>query len=597
MKNPNSFYKAQLELHQQASKSIYKQMGLYSVLRLTVFLLAGFGVYLTYQNWQIATVIAVVGIAVFLFLLSRYTDLKTKRELHKRLAIINEDEIKIASGDFYDRADGKVFQNPAHAYSLDIDLFGRGSFFQYINRTTINEGTQSLVNCLLANDITNIEDRQNAIKELAEEPKWRQYYSGVAQGVKVEHSARSIITWLKDYKPFLTNTHYWLTIGFSVTSVALLVFGIIEIIPIKYAGYWLVLGLAITGRFLKLINNVAQNTEKAKDTFRQYALLLKEIEQKEFKSELLQQQQQKIQSEGEKASQIFTKFSKAIDALDNRNNFISAIFGNGYLLWDIRQTYRVEQWISKYAYKVEDWFDVVTFFDAYNTLGNYAYNHQDFTYPKITTENITIKAKDLGHPLLNSEKRINSDLELLQEQFFIVTGANMAGKSTFLRTVALHIVMANVGLPVCAEESKYKPIKLITSMRTTDSLTDDSSYFFSELTRLKFIVDTIAEDKNYFVILDEILKGTNSTDKAIGSRKFVEKLVGQNATGIIATHDLSLTEIETDASTSSATRKAVKNYYFDAEIKNDELFFDYKLKKGVCQNMNASFLLKKMEIV
>ena len=590
MKNPSTFYKAQLQIHQQTAKDLYKKMGLYSVLRLTVFLLAGFGVYLTYQNWQVAAIIAVVGVAVFLFLLSRHTDLKSKRELHKRLATINEDEIKIASGDFYDRADGKVFQNPAHAYSLDIDLFGRGSFFQYINRTTINEGTQSLVNCLLANDITNIEARQNAIKELADEPEWRQYYSGVAQGVKVEHSAKSIIEWLKDYKPFLNATLYWLTIGFSVASVALLVLGFTEIIPIKYAGYWLLLGLAITGRFLKSINNVAQNTEKAKDTFRQYALLLKEIEQKEFQSELLQQQQQKIQSEGEKASQIFTKFSKALDALDNRNNFISAIFGNGYLLWDIRQTYSVEQWISKYAHKVEDWFEVVTFFDAYNTLGNYAYNHQDFSYPEITTENITIKAESLGHPLLNAEKRIDSDLELLREQFFIVTGANMAGKSTFLRTVALHIVMANVGLPVCAKTSKYKPIKLITSMRTTDSLTDDSSYFFSELTRLKFIVDTIAEDKNYFVILDEILKGTNSTDKAIGSRKFVEKLVGQKATGIIATHDLSLTEIETEL-------EAVKNYYFDAEIKNDELFFDYKLKKGVCQNMNASFLLKKMEIV
>ncbi|WP_299097126.1 DNA mismatch repair protein MutS [uncultured Winogradskyella sp.] len=590
MQDPNKFYKTQLEQHKSESKRIYKQMGLYSVLRLTVFLLAGFGIYLTYQNWQVAAIIAVVGIAVFLFLLSRHTDLKSKRELHKRLATINEDEIKIASGDFYDRADGKVFQNPAHAYSLDIDLFGRGSFFQYINRTTINEGTQSLVNCLLANDITNIEARQNAIKELADEPEWRQYYSGVAQGVKVEHSAKSIIDWLKDYKPFLNATLYWLTIGFSVASVALLVLGFTEIIPIKYAGYWLLLGLAITGRFLKSINNVAQNTEKAKDTFRQYALLLKEIEQKEFRSELLQQQQQKIQSEGEKASQIFTKFSKALDALDNRNNFISAIFGNGYLLWDIRQTYRVEQWISKYAHKVEDWFEVVTFYDAYNTLGNYAYNHQDFTYPEITSENITIKAESLGHPLLNAEKRIDSDLELLREQFFIVTGANMAGKSTFLRTVALHIVMANVGLPVCAKTSKYKPIKLITSMRTTDSLTDDSSYFFSELTRLKFIVDTIAEDKNYFVILDEILKGTNSTDKAIGSRKFVEKLVGQKATGIIATHDLSLTEIETEL-------EAVKNYYFDAEIKNDELFFDYKLKIGVCQNMNASFLLKKMEIV
>lgn len=165
----------------------------------------------------------------------------------------------------------------------------------------------------------------------------------------------------------------------------------------------------------------------------------------------------------------------------------------------------------------------------------------------------------------------------------------MAGKSTFLRTISLHIVMANAGLPVCAKTSEYNPVKLVTSMRTSDSLTDDSSYFFSELTRLKFIVDAIKKEP-YFIILDEILKGTNSTDKAIGSRKFVEKLVDGNATGIIATHDLSLCEIEKELSD-------VQNYYFDAQIVNDELFFDYKLKQGVCQNMNASFLLKKMEIV
>ena len=165
----------------------------------------------------------------------------------------------------------------------------------------------------------------------------------------------------------------------------------------------------------------------------------------------------------------------------------------------------------------------------------------------------------------------------------------MAGKSTFLRTVSLHIVMANVGLPVCATTSDYYPIKLITSMRTTDNLTDDSSYFFSELTRLKYIVDAMKSD-TYFIILDEILKGTNSKDKAEGSHKFIQKLVATNATGIIATHDLSLCTIEDEL-------KAVKNYYFDAEIVNDELYFDYKFKKGICQNMNASFLLKKMEIV
>jgi multidrug transporter EmrE-like cation transporter len=590
MQNPNTFYKEQLEVNQAESKRIFKQLSLFSILRLSIFILTVIGVYFTYQNWQVAAGIGVLGMASFLFLLSRYTDLKSKRNLHKRLIAINEEELKIAKGDFYGRLDGEEFQNPKHFFSLDIDLFGKGSFFQFINRTAIKEGTEKLTENLLSNDITNIETRQHAIQELATLPKWRQNYSAIAEGVEIEHSANSIITWLKEYQPFLGKLQYALTIAFSIASLVLLGLGIAEIIPISIAGYWLLLGLGIIGVYLKKINILAQHTERAKDTFRQYALLLNAIETTEFTSELLKSKQKLIESDGLKASEIFSKFSKTLDALDNRNNLISAIFGNGYFLIDIRSSYNVEQWITQYADKVEDWFEVVTFFDAFNSFGNYAFNHQDFTYPVLTDEPITILAKSLGHPLLNPEKRVDSDLKLEEEQFFIVTGANMAGKSTFLRTVALHIVMANVGLPICAKQSKYKPIKLITSMRTTDSLTDDSSYFFSELTRLKFVVDTIENDKNYFVILDEILKGTNSTDKAIGSRKFVEKLVKQHATGIIATHDLSLTEIETEL-------EAIKNYYFDAEIINDELFFDYKLKQGVCQNMNASFLLKKMEIV
>lgn len=590
MQKPIDFYTNEIKIHKEKSNQLFKTLSVLSILRLSIFIVTVFGIYITFNQWQISVIIAVIGIVLFLFLLSKYTDLKAKRNLHKRLITLNEEELKIASGDFFHRPDGVEFQNPKHVYSLDIDLFGKGSFFQYVNRTTIKEGTQKLVDAFLANHIEDIEQRQEAIKELASQPKWRQNYTGISQGVVVEYSAKSIINWLKAYRPFLNKFHYGLTIVFSLASVISIGLVVLEMIPISFLGYWLFIGLGITGLYLKKVNALAQNVSKAKDTFRQYAFLLKKIESQNFTSNLLKEKQKSIQSESLKASHIFTKFSKAIDALDNRNNLISAILGNGYLLWDIRQTYHIEKWITQYADKVEDWFEVVTFFDAYNTLGNYGFNHQNFIYPEITDEPITISAQQLGHPLLNSDKRVDSDLRLKQQQFFIVTGANMAGKSTFLRTVALHIVMANVGLPVCATQSKYKPIKLITSMRTTDSLTDDSSYFFSELTRLKFIVDRIEKDRNYFVILDEILKGTNSTDKAIGSRKFVERLVGLNATGIIATHDLSLTEIETEL-------EAIKNYYFDAEIVNDELHFDYKLKQGVCQNMNASFLLKKMKIV
>ncbi len=589
MNNSLAYYQEHLNNYQAEVEKLYKKMTALSMLRLSVFLAAGFGVYFAFQYWQIAVLIGVVGIGVFVFLLSKYTDVKAQRNFNKALVDINKDEIKIASGDFHDRDKGLQFQDSNHFYSLDIDLFGRGSFFQFINRTTINEGSQKLADALKANDIDAIEWRQEAIKELNSKPRWRQHYSATSSLVSVETPATQIISWLHKYQSFLSKTMQWLPLAFSLLTVLLFTLVFFKVIDISFVGYWLLLGLGITGRYVKKINALSLNTDKVKDTFRQYALLLNLIENEVFSSQLLKEKQQQIQSEGKKASQIFRELSKSLDALDNRNNLISAIFGNGFFLTDIKHSYHIEQWIKQHADKVSDWFEVVSFFDAYNSLGNFAFNHPQFIFPKIESNGAVINAQSLGHPLLDENKRVDSDLTIENEQFFIVTGANMAGKSTFLRTVSLHIVMANVGLPICAKTSSYSPVKLITSMRTTDSLTDDSSYFFSELTRLKYIVDAIAKEP-YFIVLDEILKGTNSTDKAIGSRKFVEKLVASNATGIIATHDLSLCEIEKELTD-------VKNYYFDAEIINDELHFDYTLKTGICQNMNASFLLKKMNIV
>ncbi|WP_417290569.1 MutS-related protein [Corallibacter sp.] len=589
MQKPETFYTSQLEHHQAEVKVFQKKLLTLSSLRLLVFLVTAFAIYLTYNYWQIAVIIGLAGIASFIYLLSKYTDVKYKRDISKALVKLNQEELAIASGDFHSRPTGNEFQDPKHFYSLDIDLFGKGSFFQFINRTRIFEGTHKLANALKANNISEIPQRQQAIKELANKPEWRQMFSAVASLIHVEVSTKTVTNWLQTYKVFLPNVMRWFPILFRVITLILLGLTIFKIIGFSFIGYWLLIGLGITGIYLKKINQLASKTDKVKDTFRQYASLLNSIESEGFTTDLLLEKQKEIQSYKEKASHIFSKFSKHLDALDNRNNLISAIFGNGLFLTDIKNSYNVEQWIVAYKQTVAKWFEVVTFFDAYNSLGNFAFNHPEYVFPDIVDKQITIQSTALGHPLLDATKRVDSDLEINHQEFFIITGANMAGKSTFLRTVSLHIVMANVGLPVCATKSSYQPIKLITSMRTSDSLTDDSSYFFSELTRLKFIVDAI-QDESYFIILDEILKGTNSTDKAIGSKKFVEKLVASHATGIIATHDLSLCDIE-------AELEPVKNYYFDAQIVNDELFFDYKLKKGICQNMNASFLLKKMEIV
>jgi len=593
MQDPIEFYESEKHIFEKEYSSLKKKLATSSTLRLLVFLGTSLGVYFFFNNTNAVIVIAVLGIAIFLYLISKHTDLQHKRDLTKALIKINKIELKVLNGDFFDLDEGKEFIDSNHYYSYDIDLFGRGSFFQYLNRTVTREGKFELADTLLSNDISQIEFKQNGIKELSQMPKWRQQFSAMASLTKVQYSANLIVRWIHNYKPVFPKFISFIPLLFSAISFSLIVLLAFNIINFQVPVIWFFAGLVFSGLYLKKVNNLYEEATKAKDTFRQYHHLLDKIETAKFTSLILEEKQQAIQRESQKASQIFAQFSKTLDALDQRNNLLIAIVANGFLLRDLKICFKIEKWIQNYKYQVENWFEDIAFFDAQNTLANYAFNNPKAVYPKLHKRGSIINATNLGHPLIKSEERVNNDFNIKQQNFYIVTGANMAGKSTFLRTVSISIVMANVGLPVFASSFDYAPIKLITSMRTTDSLADDESYFFSELKRLKFIVDTIdpsLSEENYFIILDEILKGTNSTDKAIGSKKFVTKLVASNSTGIIATHDLSLCEIEKDLT-------QIKNYYFDAEIINNELHFDYKLKEGICKNMNASFLLKKMDIV
>jgi len=593
MNNPLDFYLNRKGVFEKELIQIKKHLVLSSVLRLFVFFSVVFSTYFFFGNTKLIVSILFFGSVFFLFLVTKHSVLQQKRDKIVALIQINTTEIIVLKGDFTSLNTGKEFKNAQHAYSYDIDLFGVGSFFQYINRTVIRSGKEALAAILTANKIDSIEKKQQVIKELASKPKWRQNFSATASLVQIETKTSSIVNWVQNHQKSLPQIASVLPTFFFSVSIVLFVLKYLDFIGFNYIITWFFIGLGITSFYLKKITNIYQKANHAKSTFRQYYQLLIQIENEIFTSDILLKKQQEIQLEGKKASAICNDFFKILDALDQRNNILFAMLGNAFALWDIRQSYKVERWIETYQNQVKKWFAIIAFFDAQNSLGNYAFNHPKHSFPKLEENDFTIKAKELGHPLLHEKKRVNNDLSIHNQAFFIVTGANMAGKSTFLRTVSLSIVMANIGLPVCAEKFSYSPIRLITSMRTADSLVEDSSYFFSELKRLKFIVDAInpiTSQKKYFIVLDEILKGTNSKDKAIGSRKFVEKLVASNSTGIIATHDLSLCEITKEL-------PQVTNYYFDAEINNNELYFDYTFKNGVCQNMNASFLLKKMEIV
>lgn len=589
MKKPLVFYTQQkVELEKEAVLLKTKSIRL-SMVRFAVFLGISFLVYSTFGRYPVVFVVAFLGVLLFAFLVVKQSNLQRKRSIVDEKIQINTTEIRVLNRDFLHLETGGSFVNPTHFYSNDIDLFGKGSFFQYLNRTTTSDGKVVLASTLTENKTTAIVTKQNALKELAQKVIWRQNFAALASLVAIKNTSKPTVNWISKYSSVFPAYLASIQRVFSVLSILLIGLVSFGIISFTFITIWFFIGLFLTAIFVKKANNLYAETNNLRATFGQYHHLLNEIENADFTSEILKEKQEIINSETKKAAVIFKEFSRILDTFDQRNNIIIAIFGNGLFLTELYNVGNIEKWISKYKHTVEKWFEVVAFFDAQNSLANFHFNHPKFVFPEITSGKEAICGVDLGHPLLHVEKRVDNHFNINKEAFYIVTGANMAGKSTFLRTVSLSIVMANCGLPVCATSFKYAPIKLITSMRSTDSLTEDESYFYSELKRLKFIVDAIKES-DYFIILDEILKGTNSKDKAIGSKKFVEKLSKSKSTGIIATHDVSLCELESELT-------AVENYYFDAEIREDELHFDYALKKGVCKNMNASFLLKKMEIV
>lgn len=593
MSQPLQFYSKEKQLFINELAVVHRKLRTSGVIRLLFAGLLIFGIYYFFNTTEVVVPLIVVGIIGFIFLVSKHSNLDRRRSKLTALIRINETEINVLNGNLESLATGRKFVDHSHHYSYDIDLFGKGSFFQYLNRTVIASGKKVLANILVSNDTVKIVDKQEAIKELSEKPSWRQNFSATGSLVHVDIKSSQILTWLTNHETFVPKSMRLLPLLFSVVSLVLFVLNYLYMLPLSVTTLWFFVGVGVTGVYIKKINEFYQNASNAKETFKQYHQLLGLIESEEFTSKLLKAKQEEIKKQGKKASEIFLQFSKMLDAFDQRNNMLVGIVANAFALRDLQLCYKIEAWIDTNQDQVAHWFDVIAFFDAQNSLGNFVFNHPDHCFPEIVSSKFVIDAQQLGHPLISKEKRVDNDFSIQGTNFFIITGANMAGKSTFLRTVSLSIIMANIGLPVCAKSFDYSPIKLITSMRTSDSLTDYESYFFSELKRLKMIIESVQlteKPGDYFIILDEILKGTNSTDKAIGSRKFVERLVKLGAMGIIATHDLSLCEISKDLS-------EVKNYYFDAEITDNELHFDYTFKEGICKNMNASFLLKKMEII
>ena len=546
----------ELEL-QNARKRIYY----ISLLRLILFVGAVANAIIFWSDgWLCLSAFAALPFILFIWLVKRHNFWFYRKDFLKKKIEINEQELRAMQYDFSDFDDGKEFINPSHLYTLDLDVFGEHSLFQYINRTATPIGKQHLANWFNAHleNKAAIDHRQEAIRELSTDLEYRQ-------------QIRLLGLLYKGKPADTTEIKEWATSPSYYRKRTLL-----RILPIAVTVInFLCISLAISGI---ISANIAGGV-----------FLL--TEQKEMHSHILQELKADLTSQNQTASQAVRQLSKLMNALDQRSNLLMSSILNGLIFWELRQVMRIEKWKEIHASDLPRWIETIGEIDAYCSLATFAYNHPDYIYPTIAAQSFHLQAEALGHPLMDRNKCVRNGIDIEKRPFFIIiTGANMAGKSTYLRTVGVNYLLACIGAPVWAKQMKIYPARLVTSLRTSDSLADNESYFFAELKRLKLIIDKLEAGEELFIILDEILKGTNSMDKQKGSFALIKQFMHMNANGIIATHDLLLgTLIE-------SFPQNIRNYCFEADITNNELTFSYQMRNGVAQNMNACFLMKKMGI-
>ena len=539
--------------------------------------------------------IAAVTFLPFLFLVKLHDRLFRQKEYLEKKIEINAHELQAIDYDTSALDGGSEFINPAHLYSYDLDVFGDRSLFQYINRTSTELGKKRLAAWFNAHLESKeaIEKRQEAVRELSPELGLRQRFRILGLLYKGKSADEAEInTWASSPSYYknrpLLRVLPLIVLLINITLIGLAIAGLLPsgIPGVVFIGFSL-----FSFVFSKGITKIQTMYGKKLGILATYAGLIHIIEEKQMHSQALKEVKELVGGEKQTASQAVKHLTALMNALDQRNNVMLALILNGLFFWELRQIMRIETWKEQYASELSRWLEAIGEMDAYCSLATFAYNHPSYTYPQITSAPFDLQAHAMGHPLMRRDKCVSNDIDIEKRPFFIIiTGANMAGKSTYLRTVGVNYLLACIGAPVWAQDMKLYPARLVTSLRTSDSLSDNESYFFAELKRLKLIIDKLAAGEELFIILDEILKGTNSMDKQKGSFALIKQLITLQANGIIATHDLLLgTLIE-------GFPQDIRNYCFEADISNNELTFSYQMKNGIAKNMNACFLMKKMGI-
>lgn len=589
-----TIYQDQIANYSQQLQNCNKKYNIISILRLiSIVLCLVMGYYYLKSNEDNYIILAFVLLVGFVILMKIHSKLSFQKKLLTALVAINKNE-----NDFLNRKklpfeNGIEFIDFQHPYAYDLDIFGEHSLFQNLNRTATYIGKKTLSDLLLKIEPSNtILENQEAIKELSTKLTWRQEFLALAKvGEDSKQQYEELLKWNK--RSEFAISKFSLLLMFVVPA---LFFGLIityfitsNLSFLSYSSYVFILNLIILGKHLKHIKIEISQTYAIDKIINQYGLLVEKIEQETFTSLKLNALQKQLFFQNSKASIHLKKLSELFSNMDTISNLVTATLFNGTFLLNLHILKALLKWKREHHQVLEDWLKVIGEFETLNSLANNSYNNPDFVFPSLNS-NYEIEFSELSHPLLNTETRIGNEVVFQPESFVILTGSNMSGKSTFLRSLGVNMVLGGIGAAVCATKANLHPLPILVSMRLSDSLSDSESYFFAEIKRLKQIMDALNEQPA-FVLLDEILRGTNSDDKRNGTIEVVKKVIAKKAIGAIATHDIEV------CLTTNEYPNTLKNQCFEVEIVDDELYFDYKLRDGICQNKSATFLMQKMGVI
>ena len=577
-----------------AIKRVKRDLNILSFLRFFTIISALFSGYYYYKTDNENYIYSSLFFFVCFLILLRYYDKKAnEKRLKDAIVSINEDEISFLKNEKNPFETGVEFQDLNHEYAHDLDIFGYKSLYQNLNRTHTFIGKKTLATALLERISNNqIIENQEAVKELSAKINWRQQYMSFAKvSNDKEEYYKKLIVWSKYNSEKISKLSKVASFILPILFIGCFVTYRItnSSVFLNYTVFSFVINLLFAVSFFKRVKLENAESTAIDKIIKQYGLMLDSIERESFTSKKLIELQNELKVEQNKASHSLITLSKLFSILDSVANPVAAILLNGCFLYHIHNLNAIIRWKSKNAMHLERWLAIIGEFEKLNSIANFSYNNPQFAFPELN-EKYEISFSEIAHPLLDTNNRVTNTVDFQPQSFMILTGSNMSGKSTFLRSLGVNMVLAAMGAPVCATKANVHPMPILVSMRLSDSLSDNESYFYAEIKRLKKIMDAL-ENERSFVLLDEILRGTNSDDKRSGTVDVIKKMIAKNGVGAIATHDIEVCLIASDYP------QQLVNKCFEVEINQDDLHFDYKLRNGICKNKSATFLMKKIGVI